>query len=60
MYTRRGAIVLGLIFASVGVIYLIVQGNGLTMDRGNAALLIILGIAMAFVFSVLVRGSREL
>jgi len=37
-----------------------VQGSGPYADRSGAAMLIVLGIAMAFGFSVLLRGSREL
>jgi hypothetical protein len=56
----RAALVLGAIFAAVGIIYLLVQGSGAFADRSGAAMLIVLGIAMAFAFSVLLRGSREL
>jgi hypothetical protein len=56
----RAALVLGAIFVTVGIIYLIVQGSGPFADRSGAAMLIVLGIAMAFAFSVLLRGSREL
>jgi hypothetical protein len=56
----RAALVLGAIFAIVGIIYLLVQGSGTTADRSGAAMLIVLGIAMAFGFTVLLRGSREL
>jgi drug/metabolite transporter (DMT)-like permease len=56
----RNALVLGGIFVIVGTIYLLVQGDGHTADRSGAAMLIVLGIAMAFAFSVLLRGSREL
>ena len=56
----RAALVLGAIFAAVGIVYLLVQGSGAFADRSGAAMLIVLGIAMAFAFSVLLRGSREL
>jgi hypothetical protein len=56
----RAALVLGAIFAAVGIIYLLVQGSSTYADRSGAAMLIVLGIAMAFAFSVLLRGSREL
>lgn len=60
MYTWRSAIIIGIMFTAVGVGYLLVQGSGVSMDRSGAALLIILGVAMAFTFSILLRGSREL
>lgn len=60
MSTWRGAIILGLGFIVVGVIYLLVQGNGEFMDRSGATMLILLGAAMTFSFAVLLRGSREL
>jgi len=56
----RAALVLGAIFATVGIVYLLVQGSGPSADRSGVAMLIALGIAMAFGFSVLLRGSREL
>ncbi len=56
----RTALVLGAIFATVGIIYLLVQGGGPYADRSGATMLVLLGIAMAFAFSVLLRGSREL
>lgn len=57
----RFAIVLGLIFVAVGIVYWFVQHYDLTtLDYEGATLLIVLGIAMAFGFTVLLRGSREL
>lgn len=57
----RLALVLGVIFAAVGVIYWFVQHfDAATTDYEGAVLLVILGVAMAFGFSVLLRGSREL
>jgi dipeptide/tripeptide permease len=60
MFTWRGAIVLGIGFIVVGVSYLLLQGSGEWMDRSGAVLLIVLGAAMAFTFTILLRGSREL
>ncbi len=45
---------------AVGLLYLFVQGDGTDLDRAGVTMLIILGVAMAFVFSILLRGSREL
>jgi drug/metabolite transporter (DMT)-like permease len=60
MFTWRGAIILGVGFIVVGAGYLLLQGNGESSDRSGATMLILLGAAMAFVFSILLRGSREL
>ncbi|HYI23396.1 MAG TPA: hypothetical protein VEX62_12275 [Candidatus Limnocylindrales bacterium] len=60
MFIWRNAIILGIIFMAVGLLYLFVQGDGYGLDRAGVTMLIILGIAMAFVFSILLRGSREL
>ena len=56
----RVALILGGIFVTVGIVYLIVQGNGIFMDRSGATMLVVLGLAMGFGFAVLLRGSREL
>ena len=56
----RAALVLGAFFVTVGIVYLLVQGSGIWADRSGATMLIVLGIAMAFGFTVLIRGSREL
>jgi uncharacterized BrkB/YihY/UPF0761 family membrane protein len=57
----RFAVILGVIFVAVGTIYWWVQHYDLaTIDYTGAVLLVILGVAMAFGFSVLLRGSREL
>ncbi len=62
MFVWRNALFLGLIFVVVGVIYFFVQGPdvGTTSDRAGATMLVILGGAMAFAFTILLRGSREL
>ena len=61
MFVWRNALILGVIFIAVGAGYWIVQaGNVLHIDAAGATELIGLGIAMAFVFAILLRGSREL
>ena len=62
MFVWRNAVILGLIFIVVGILYYLVQGSDTisTSDRAGATMLVILGVAMAFVFSVLLRGSRGL
>ena len=62
MFVWRNALFLGIIFVVVGIIYWYVQGSDVspTSDRGGATMLVVLGAAMAFVFVILLRGSREL
>jgi hypothetical protein len=60
VYHWRTALIIGAIFAAVGVIYYFLQGNGVYLDRVGATLLIILGAAMAFGFTILFKGSRGL
>ncbi|CAN5822523.1 hypothetical protein BH24CHL5_BH24CHL5_09980 [soil metagenome] len=60
MFVWRNAVILGIIFVAVGVIYFATQGYGAYLDHAGAVMLIILGGAMAFVFTILLRGSREL
>jgi hypothetical protein len=60
MFVWRNAIILGLIFVGVGLLYWWVQGDGKTMDRAGVTMLIILGGAMMFTFLILLRGSRSL
>ena len=60
MFVWRNALVLGVAFVVVGIAYLILQGSGEWLDRAGATFLVVLGIAMAFTFSILLRGSREL
>jgi hypothetical protein len=60
MFIWRNAIILGIIFVLIGLGYYLVQGEGAGLDRAGATMLILLGGAMAFVFAILLRGSREL
>ncbi|MBA3626797.1 MAG: hypothetical protein H0W60_03565 [Chloroflexi bacterium] len=60
MTTWRSAIMIGVGFMVVGVLYLVTQGAGETMDRAGATMLIALGVAMAFGFAIILRGSRDL
>jgi hypothetical protein len=60
MFVWRNALILGVAFLLVGVTYWYVQGDLNTIDRAGVTMLILLGVSMAFVFGVLVRGSREL
>jgi hypothetical protein len=58
MFIWRNAIFLGAGFVVVGLLYLLVQGDGQSLDRAGATMLIGLGLAMAFTFAILLRGSR--
>jgi hypothetical protein len=60
MFIWRSAVFLGIGFVAVGVLYYLLQGEGTGLDRAGATMLIMLGTAMAFVFAVLLRGSRGL
>ncbi len=60
MFIWRNALILGLIFIVVGVVYFIGNRLTLALDMAGATMLVVLGFAMAFVFAVLLRGSREL
>jgi hypothetical protein len=60
VYHWRTALIIGAVFAAVGVIYYFLQGSGVYLDRVGATLLIILGAAMAFGFTILFKGSRGL
>ena len=59
-YHWRTAILIGVIFVAVGLIYYWLQGNGVYVDRIGATLLVILGGAMAFGFTILFKASRDL
>jgi uncharacterized protein YybS (DUF2232 family) len=60
MFIWRNALILGLIFIGVGVAYFFLNGHTVGLDVAGATMLVILGFAMAFVFAILLRGSREL
>jgi hypothetical protein len=60
MFVWRNALILGLVFIVVGVSYWVVQAKPQNIDLSGATCLVFLGIAMAFTFAVLLRGSREL
>ena len=60
MFVWRNALILGVIFIVVGVIYWYVQARPQNIDLAGATFLVGLGLAMAFSFAVLLRGSREL
>lgn len=60
MTTWRSAIFIGIGFIVVGILYLLMQGSGETMDRAGVTMLIVLGVAMAFCFAIILRGSRDL
>lgn len=62
MFIWRNAVLLGIVFIVVGAVYWLTQGSdtAATQDRAGAVMLLILGGAMAFVFSILLRGSRGL
>ena len=62
MFTWRKAIILGAIFAVVGLVYLWLQNYGTAnqMDVAGGTMLIVLGAAMMFTFIILLRGSRGL
>lgn len=60
MFVWRNALILGIGFVVVGVGYYLVQGTGAGLDVAGATMLVVLGLAMAFTFAILLRGSREL
>jgi hypothetical protein len=60
MFHPRTGLVLGGLFVVTGVVYLLVQGTGATLDHAGVTLLIAIGAAMAFTFTILLRGSGEL
>lgn len=60
MFVWRNALILGLIFIVVGVAYFFLNGSTVGLDQAGATMLVVLGLAMAFVFTVLLRGSGEL
>jgi len=60
VFIWRNAIVLGAGFMAVGLLYLLLQGGGDTLDRAGVTMLVLLGAAMMFTFVILLRGSRGL
>ena len=60
MITWRRTLIIGAFFVLVGLLYFTVQGDGTTIDRAGVTMLLLTGIAMAFGFAVLVKGSRDL
>jgi hypothetical protein len=60
MFIWRNALILGLIFIVVGVVYFVGNRTTVGLDMAGATMLVVLGFAMAFVFAILLRGSREL
>jgi hypothetical protein len=60
MYDWRVAVALGAVFVVTGIVYLVVQGTGATLDHAGVTMLIAVGAAMAFTLTVLLRGSGEL
>jgi hypothetical protein len=58
--TWRRTLIIGAFFVLVGLLYFAVQGDGTTIDRAGVTMLLLTGVAMAFGFSVLVKGSRDL
>jgi hypothetical protein len=60
MFVWRNALILGVIFMVVGGVYWLVNHTNVGLDYAGATLLVVLGFAMAFVFAILLRGSREL
>ena len=60
MYDWRVAVALGAIFVVIGIVYLVVQGTGATLDHAGVTMLIAIGAAMAFTLTILLRGSGEL
>ena len=60
MWHWRNALILGVVFVAIGFAYLVVQGSDNEMDRAGVTMLIAVGGAMAFAFTILLRGSGEL
>lgn len=60
MITSRKTMLIGLFFIVVGIIYYVTQGTGATIDLAGVTMLLLCGVAMAFGFAVLVKGSRDL
>jgi hypothetical protein len=58
--TWRRTLVIGAFFIVVGIIYFVTQGDGAYRDLAGVTMLLLTGIAMAFGFAVMVKGSRDL
>ena len=59
LYHWRNALILGAVFVATGIVYLVLQTPE-GFDAAGVVMLIAVGIAMAFAFSILLRGSGEL
>jgi hypothetical protein len=59
LYHWRNALILGAVFVATGIVYLVLQTPE-GFDRAGVVMLIAVGIAMAFAFAILLRGSGEL
>jgi hypothetical protein len=60
MFIWRNALILGIAFVIIGAAYWYLQLDPAVIDLAGATMLILLGVSMAFVFAILLRGSREL
>jgi uncharacterized PurR-regulated membrane protein YhhQ (DUF165 family) len=60
LFVWRNAVVLGIGFIIVGFGYLVLQGTQEWLDHAGATMLVLLGVAMAFTFTILLKGSRGL
>jgi hypothetical protein len=60
LFIWRNAVILGIGFIAVGAAYAFLQGTDEWLDHAGATLLILLGAAMAFTFTILLKGSRGL
>ncbi len=59
LYHWRNALILGALFVATGIAYFVLQTPE-GFDRAGVVMLIAVGIAMAFAFAILLRGSGEL
>ncbi len=60
MITWQRTLIIGAFFILVGSLYYVVQGTGATIDLAGVTMLLLTGVAMAFGFAVMVKGSRDL
>lgn len=56
----RRTLLIGAFFVFTGLLYLVTQGDGATIDRAGVVMLLVMSVAMTFGFAVLVKGSRDL